>query len=89
MPLNMKVVSLNKLHNFYIGRFLKCLGEIWRTGQKFSVTQEGQSGFRGFWLGFDHSWTKVDQGGSLGVVGGVFEVMTQIDHRLTKVNPFD
>jgi hypothetical protein len=27
----------------------------------------------------------VDQGGSLGVVGDVFEVMAQIDHRLTKV----
>jgi hypothetical protein len=27
----------------------------------------------------------VDQGGSLGVVGDVFEVMAQIDRRLTKV----
>jgi hypothetical protein len=65
---------------------LKCLGEIWRMRQKFSVTQEGQ---RGFGLGFDQSWSKVDQGGSLGVVGDVFEVMDQVDHRLTKVNSFD
>jgi hypothetical protein len=33
--------------------------------------------------------TKGDQGGSLGVGGGVFEVMTQIDLPLTKVNWFD
>jgi hypothetical protein len=33
--------------------------------------------------------TKVDQGGSLGVVSDVFEVMAQVDHRLTKVNSFD
>jgi hypothetical protein len=33
--------------------------------------------------------TKVDQSGSLGVVGDVFEVMTQVDRRLTKVNTFD
>jgi hypothetical protein len=30
--------------------------------------------------------TKVDQGVSLGVVGDVFEVMAQVDCRLTKVN---
>jgi hypothetical protein len=33
--------------------------------------------------------TKVDQKGSLGIVGGVFEVMAQVDHRLTKVNSVD
>jgi hypothetical protein len=33
--------------------------------------------------------TKVDQSGSLGVVGDVFEVMAQVDRRLTKVNSFD
>jgi hypothetical protein len=31
----------------------------------------------------------VDQGGSLGVVGWVFEVMAQVDHRLTKVKMLD
>jgi hypothetical protein len=31
----------------------------------------------------------VDQKGSLGFVGGVFEVMTQVDRRLTKVNSVD
>jgi hypothetical protein len=31
----------------------------------------------------------VDQKGSLGFVGDVFEVMTQVGRRLTKVNPVD
>jgi hypothetical protein len=38
MLINMKVVSLEKLDNFHIGRFLKHLGEIWRTRQKFQRT---------------------------------------------------
>jgi hypothetical protein len=33
--------------------------------------------------------TKVDQRVSLGFVGVVFEVMAQVDHRLTKVNTID
>jgi hypothetical protein len=33
--------------------------------------------------------TKIDQSESLGVVGDVFEVMAQVDRRLTKVNTFD
>jgi hypothetical protein len=28
-------VSLKKLDNFYIVEILECLGEIWRTRQKF------------------------------------------------------
>jgi hypothetical protein len=31
----------------------------------------------------------VDQKGSLGFVGDVFEVMTQVNRRLTKVNTVD
>jgi hypothetical protein len=31
----------------------------------------------------------VDQKGSLGVIGDVFEVMAQVDRRLTKVNTVD
>jgi hypothetical protein len=31
----------------------------------------------------------VDQGVSLGIVGDVFEVMAQVDRRLTKVNAVD
>jgi hypothetical protein len=31
----------------------------------------------------------VDQGVSLGIVGDVFEVMAQVDHRLTEVNTVD
>jgi hypothetical protein len=31
----------------------------------------------------------VDQRASLGFVGDVFEVMAQVDHRLTKVNTVD
>jgi hypothetical protein len=37
----------------------------------------------------DQILTKVDQGESLGVGGGVFEVMAQVDRRLTEVNSFD
>jgi hypothetical protein len=34
-------------------------------------------------------WPLVDQGVSLGFVGDVFEVMAQVDRRLTKVNTVD
>jgi hypothetical protein len=34
-------------------------------------------------------WPLVDQGVSLGFVGDVFEVMAQVDYRLTKVNSVD
>jgi hypothetical protein len=40
-------------------------------------------------VGFDQGLTKVDQKGSLGVVGEVFEVMAQVDRRLTQVNTVD
>jgi hypothetical protein len=43
----------------------------------------------GFLLGFDQFWPKDDQGGSLGVVGDVFEVMAQLDPYLTKIKLFD
>jgi hypothetical protein len=49
----------------------------------------GQRCSRGFGLGFDQRLTKVDQSGSLGVVGDVFEMMAQVDYRLTKVNLVD
>jgi hypothetical protein len=35
MPQIMKMASLEKMQNFCIGRFLKCLSEIWRTWPKF------------------------------------------------------
>jgi hypothetical protein len=35
---------------------LNCLGEIWITRKKFRVTEKGQRGFMGFWLGF---WPRV------------------------------
>jgi hypothetical protein len=44
---------------------------------------------RGFGLGFEQRLTKVDQRGSLRAVGDVFEVMAQVDRRLTKVNLVD
>jgi hypothetical protein len=34
-------------------------------------------------------WPWVDQGVPLGVIGDVFEVMAQVDRRLTKVNTND
>jgi hypothetical protein len=40
-------------------------------------------------VGFDQGLTKVDQKGSLGVIGDVFEVMAQVGRRLTKVNLVD
>jgi hypothetical protein len=49
----------------------------------------GQQGVKGFWVGFWPRWTVVDQKGSLGFVGDVFGVMTQVGRRLTKVNPVD
>jgi hypothetical protein len=38
---------------------------------------------------FDQWLNKVDQKESLGVVGEVFEMMAQVDSRLTKVNTVD
>jgi hypothetical protein len=40
-------------------------------------------------VGFDQGLTKVDQKGSLGVVGDVFKVMAQVGRCLTKVNSVD
>jgi hypothetical protein len=57
--------------------------------QKYRLTLVGQKGSMGFEWGFDPGLTKVDQKGSLGVIGDVFEVMAQVDRRLTKVNTAD
>jgi hypothetical protein len=51
MPLNMKVVSLDKTQLLH-WEILKCLDEIWRTRQKFRLTLEGNGVFKGFWVGF-------------------------------------
>jgi hypothetical protein len=53
LPPKRKVVSLEKLDNFYIGEILKCLGEIWRTRQKFQRTLKGKGFYRGFDRAFD------------------------------------
>jgi hypothetical protein len=45
--------------------------------------------FKEFDQGFDQTSTMVNQGVSLGIVGDVSEVMTQVDRRLTKVNTAD
>jgi hypothetical protein len=45
--------------------------------------------FKELWVRFDQGLTKVDQKGSLGFVGDVFEVMAQVDRRSTKVNTVD
>jgi hypothetical protein len=50
---------------------------------------EGKGVFQGFWVGFDQGLTKVHHKGSLGVIGEDFEVMAQVDRRLTKVNAVD
>jgi hypothetical protein len=53
------------------------------------MTLEDQGVFKGFWVGFWPKVSLVDQSGSLGVVDDVFEVMAQVDCRLTKVNSVD
>jgi hypothetical protein len=53
---------------------------------KVSAATGGSKGVKGFLSGV---LTKVDQKGSLGFVGDVFEVMAQVDCRLTKVNTVD
>jgi hypothetical protein len=53
---------------------LKCLCEIWRTQPKGVLSRV---------------WPRVDQGWPKGVIGDVFEVMAQVDRRLTKVNTVD
>jgi hypothetical protein len=45
--------------------------------------------FRGFDPGLAKVDHKVDHKGSLGVIGEVFEVMAQVDRRLTEVNAVD
>jgi hypothetical protein len=49
----------------------------------------GQNGFKGFDWGFDPTLTMVDQRVSLGFIGDIFEVVAQVDRRLTKVNIVD
>jgi hypothetical protein len=57
--------------------------------QKYRLTKRDKGVFKGFLVGFDQTLTKVDQKGSLGVISDVFEVMAQVDRRLTKVNSVD
>jgi hypothetical protein len=63
----------------YLG-ILKCLGEIWRTRQKFRRALKGKGVWRGFWPSFDHQCVLTVLRGSLVIIGEVFEVMTQVDH---------
>jgi hypothetical protein len=57
---------------------------------KSSTRQGGSKGCsRGLTRVLTKPWPLVDQGVSLGFVGDVFEVMAQVDYRLTKVNSVD
>jgi hypothetical protein len=70
---------------------LKCLGEFWRTRQKFRRTFIDIRVSVGFGRVFDQGLTTrcVDLiKGSIGVVGPVFEVMAQVDLGLTTVGRF-
>jgi hypothetical protein len=49
----------------------------------------GSKGVQGLTWVLTQPWPWVDQGVPLGIVGGVFEVMAQVDRRLTKVNSVD
>jgi hypothetical protein len=68
---------------------LKCLGKIWRMRQKFQRHRMVKRCLRGLTRVLTQPWPLIDQGVSLGVVGDVFEVMAQVDCRLTKVNIVD
>jgi hypothetical protein len=68
---------------------LKCLGEIWGTWQKFRATRRVKGCLRGLTRVLTKPIPLVDQGVLLGIVGDVFEVMAQVDRRLTKVNTID
>jgi hypothetical protein len=86
MSIYMKVVSLNKPDNFHKGRL--CLGEIWRTRQKFRRTFIDIRVSVGFGRVFDQGLTQgvlTWSRGSIGIVGSVFEVMAQVDLGLTNV----
>jgi hypothetical protein len=66
---------------------------MWRTRQKFRRTFKDIRVSVGFDRAFDRGLTTsvclLGQGGSIGVVGSVFEVMTQVDLGLTNVSQFD
>jgi hypothetical protein len=70
---------------------LKCLGEIWRTRQKFRRTFKDTRVrvWPCLWPRFDHKYVLTWSRGSLGLVGEIFEVMTQVDLGLTNVSRFD
>jgi hypothetical protein len=76
---------LTKYKTFTLGEF-----EVFGCNLENAAKVPGDIGrsksVQGVWLGF---WPLVDQGVSLGFVGEVFEVMTQVDRRLTKVNSVD
>jgi hypothetical protein len=58
-------------------------------GKRFGWQWRAMGCSRGLTRVLTKPWPLVDQGVSLGIVGDVFEVMAQVDHRLTKVNAVD
>jgi hypothetical protein len=68
---------------------LKCLGEIWRTRQKFRKTFTDIRVLVGFDRVFDHTCVFTWSRGSIGFVGEVFEVMTQVDLGSTNASRFE
>jgi hypothetical protein len=88
----MKVVSLDKLDNFRIGRFWSVYVKFGERGK----SSGGRSPTLGFRWGLTVLWPRVDHKGvltwsrsSIGFVGEVFEVMTQVDLGLANVSRFD
>jgi hypothetical protein len=77
-----------KYTTFVLGEF-----EVFRRNlenvAKVPVDTGGSKGVKGFLSGVLTKVDYVDQKGSLGFVGDVFEVMAQVDRRLTKVNTVD
>jgi hypothetical protein len=71
-----------------LGEFEVFRGNLENAAKVRAATGESK-GVQGIWLGFSPRFTTVDQKGSLGFVGDVFEVMAKVDRRLTKVNTVD
>jgi hypothetical protein len=85
MPLNMKLCPSTNCTTFTLGE-----SDVFRWNLENTTKVLGWlGGSKGLSGSLTRVLTKLDEGGSLGVAGWVFEVMAQVDPCLTKVNSFD
>jgi hypothetical protein len=80
------ISAANQSRIFPAGRIWSVYGKFWERGKSPGWHWWVKRGSRGLTRVLTQPWPWVDQGVSLGVVGDVFEVMAQVDRRLTKVN---